>query len=51
MSDVPIAMAEGETVMEAQQAFVGDDPFLLDEQSFEEERLVRDSARGHGQSP
>ncbi len=35
--------------MEAQQSFVWGDPFLLDEQLFEEERLVRDSARGYAQ--
>ncbi|MGE5441555.1 MAG: acyl-CoA dehydrogenase [Bacteroidota bacterium] len=35
--------------MEAQQAFVWDDPFLLHEQLSEEERLVRDTARGYAQ--
>ena len=35
--------------MEAQQAFVWDDPFLLQEQLSEEERLVRDTARGYAQ--
>jgi glutaryl-CoA dehydrogenase len=35
--------------MEAQQAFVWDDPFLLDEQLSEEERLVRDTAREYAQ--
>ena len=33
--------------MEARQAFIWNDPLLLDEQLSEEERLVRDSARGY----
>ena len=35
--------------MEARQAFVWNDPLLLDEQLSEEERLVRNSARGYAQ--
>jgi glutaryl-CoA dehydrogenase len=35
--------------VQAQPLFAWDDPFLLDEQLFEEERLIRDSARAYAQ--
>ncbi len=45
----PLAAAEAGSKVPARAPFAWDDPFLLDDQLTEDERLIRDTARDYAQ--